>query len=186
MPENQTPPTSDEKKEPKKPGPKPKDKAPESSVPPVAPEPAKVEEKKEIAPPPPVEEPKAPEIKEEKAATPAIVAPAPPKILPEMDPTKSHRERIVAYLSSRKGTVRLNDFLKSLYGIPQPGHPVPYTSQPVMKKLKHDLKALQEKGSVKFANDSFERLGKAHFPDQNSGKTHYWDITNTPIEVVIP
>ena len=185
MPENQTPPTSDEKKEPKKPGPNPKDKAPESSVPPVAPEPAKVEEKKEIAPPPPpVEEPKAPEIKEEKAAPTAIVAP--PKLLPEMDPTKSHQERIVAYLSSRKGTVRLNDFLKSLYGIPQPGHPVPYTSQPVMKKLKHDLKALQEKGSVKFANDSFERLGKAHFPDQNSGKTHYWDITNTPIEVVIP
>lgn len=130
-----------------------------------------------------------PEVKKEE---PVIVAEKPivvaaPIYNAAMDPKKSHKERIVAFLESRKGAgiVRLNDFLKSLYPLPKPNFPAEWTSQGAMKKLCHDLKELQGEGKVFFVSNHFERLSKAHFPDTTTGRTHYWDVSNLIIEVEI-
>jgi|SRR5882672_6386860 len=141
--------------------------------------------KEEIVPP--VETP--PEVKKEE---PIVVAEksievAAPVYNAAMDPKKSHKERIVAFLESRKGAgiIRLNYFLKSLYPLPKPNFPAEWTSQGAMKKLRHDLKELQAEGKIFFVSNHFERLSKAHFPDTTTGKTHYWDLSNLIIEVEI-
>jgi len=99
-----------------------------------------------------------------------------------MDPKKSHKERILAFLDGKSGFVKLNDFLKSLFGLPTPGVPPVYTQQAVMKKLKLDLLELEAERKVVFKDEHFKRLGKHHFPDQSTGRTHYFNITNIPIE----
>lgn len=105
----------------------------------------------------------------------------------ELNPRFSHKERIIAFLESRRGTgkIKLNDFLKSLYPLPKVGEKPHFTDQGKMKRLKKDLIELRSEGEISFINDSFERLGKAHFPDDTSGKTHYYDVSNLTIEVEI-
>lgn len=99
----------------------------------------------------------------------------------------SHKERIIDFLESRRGAgkIKLNDFLKSLYPLPKVGEKPHFTDQGKMKRLKKDLIELRSEGEISFINDSFERLGKAHFPDDTSGKTHYYDVSNLTIEVEV-
>lgn len=105
-------------------------------------------------------------------------------ILPA-DLKKTHKERIISFLEGRRGAgrIKLNDFLKSLYPLLKAGEKPLFTDQRQMKRLKMDLMELRSAGEISFVNDSFERLGKAHFPDHATGKTHYFDITNLIIEV---
>lgn len=133
----------------------------------------------------------APEAKVEAGESPKVI-PAPPVISaptprPELDHTKSHKERIAAFLEAKKGagTIKLNDFLKALFPIPKgPGAPG-HTDQGAMRKLRQDLREMKEAGEIRLVNDSYERLGDAHFPDQTTGKTHYWDVATLPIEAVL-
>lgn len=123
------------------------------------------------------------EILTEFIQTPKIIG----EINPELNTKLPHKERIIAFLESRKGAgrIKLNDFLKSLYPIPKVGEKPQFTDQGKMKKLKHDLIELRSAGEISFINDSFERLGKAHFPDTTTGKTHYYDVSNLTIEVEV-
>lgn len=131
--------------------------------------------------------------REKLAANPlGIVEPASAVIVPTAAPNvatdkgKPHKERILAFLESRKGqgTIKLNDFLKSLYPLPK-GLEVPqHQSQGNLRKLRQDLRELQQEGKISFTNDSFEQLGNPHFPDQATGKTYYKNIMDTPIEIV--
>lgn len=107
-------------------------------------------------------------------------------LAPESNPRLSHKDRIVAFLDARKGAgkVKLNDFIKSLFPLSreaQAGH----TVQGNMKKLKLDLTQLTDEGKIRLTSNSFERLGKAHFPDNATGKTHYYDVTNVVIEAEV-
>lgn len=101
---------------------------------------------------------------------------------PFADPSKSHKERILSFIEGKKGTVRLNDFLKSLYPLLNPPE---WSKQSAMKKLRIDLADLAASSNIKFVNDLYNRLGKHYFPDQNTGKTHYYNLSDTIIEVEI-
>lgn len=105
----------------------------------------------------------------------------------EINKKLSHKQRIIAFLETRKGAgkIKLNDFLKSLYPLAKGNEKPFFTVQGNMKKLKQDLMELRAEGDISFVNDSFERLGKAFFPDHATGKTHYYDVTNLIIEVEI-
>jgi len=182
-----------------KPGPKPKETKTETAPPEVKEE--KTQEVKlpdvpntAVSSPVPeaksVVEPKKeePPVVEKQEPEAAKVVPAQPVYNAASDASKSHKERILAYLDSRKGmkTVKLNDFLKSLYPISAHPHQAPdYTNQGNMKKLRHELAQLEEKREVRFVNDSYKKLGKAHFPDASTGQTYYYHIGDTPIEVEI-
>lgn len=124
-------------------------------------------------------------LKEAPKVEPVIV----PASRPELDPTKPHEERFLAFLEGRKTGefVKVNDFLKSLYPIPKPGFPPAFTDQTTMKQLKHLFLRLQSERKVIFSNNHFERLGK-HYYDGNDveQKTKYYNITNVHIEAKIP
>lgn len=134
----------------------------------------------ESAPEPPVVVEVVPEVKE---AAP-IVEEVKPVVRPEMDFRLSHKERIIAFMEGKKGTIRLNDFLKSLWPISKPPIPPAITDQANMRKLRVDLLELQKEGKFKLSA-SINRLGKAHFPDQTTLRTHYYDLTNLIIEAEV-
>src|ERR1700744_3697059 len=69
-----------------------------------------------------------------------------------MDTSKSHKERIIAYAQSKKGsgTIKLNDFLKSLYGFNKNAQFQGHEVQGNMRKLRQDLRELKEEGKISF------------------------------------
>lgn len=107
---------------------------------------------------------------------------------PEMNAKLTHKERITAFVEGRQasGKILLNDFLRSLYPVTKANERPSYAEQGVMKRLKAVLTELRAEGKINFVNDSFERLGKAYFPDHATGKTHYYDISTLPMEIIIP
>jgi len=126
-------------------------------------------------------------VTEVKADTPIMPEekPVTTELKPEMNPALSHKERIKAFAQGKKGRIKLNDFLKSLYPIVKPPAQPEYIRQDVMKRLRITLRELNNEGVLKLVEHQYERLGKAHFPDQATGRTHYWDLTNLIIEAEI-
>ena len=108
-----------------------------------------------------------------------------PVVRPEMNPALSHKDRIIAFLNGKRGKIEFNSFLKSLYPIVKPPTQPEYTLQPVMKRLKILLKELQSEGYFTIGQN-VDQLGRAHFPDQASGRTHYYDLTNLSLEIQVP
>jgi hypothetical protein len=111
-----------------------------------------------------------------------------PEVRPEMDFTKSHKERIMLFVLSRKTRefVRIDGFLKALF--PQrPNEKPGWNNQGNMKKLRQDLRELRAERKLEFSNNNFELLG-AHFwrTDDPERKTRYHDGTDTVIEARLP
>jgi hypothetical protein len=133
----------------------------------------------QVPTPAPVAAPTTPVVEAEKTAP--IAAPSHPPINKEL----SHKDKIAAFVESRKGAgkVKLNDFLKSLFPLAKGNEKPDFTVQGNMKKLKLDLIQLRNEGRISFVGSSFEQLGKAFFPDQTTGKTAYYDISNLTIEI---
>ncbi len=94
---------------------------------------------------------------------------------------KNHKERILDYVRGKSGDVKLNDFIKSFW-TPHPGpREQGHENQGNMRKLRKDLMELESEGRLLFTSPVYQRLGDAYWPD-NSGKTHYYHVGNTPIE----
>jgi|ERR1700743_1344316 len=132
----------------------------------------------------------SPEISKEEKQESAVIPPrvetvAP--IRPEVDKSKTHKERIISFVEGKRGqgTIKLNDFLKSLYPLPKGNEPQQHLEQGNLRKLRQDIRELKAEGKLNLSNDSFEQLGNPHFPDQTTGKTHYKNLTDTPIEAIV-
>lgn len=96
----------------------------------------------------------------------------------------STQERIVEFLRSR-GTgqfIRINDFLKSLYPLPKNNEPVEWQKQTAMKSLKAILDGMVVKRDILVSNNSYLLLGKAYWPDDTTGVTHYHHLGTVNIE----
>lgn len=136
-----------------------------------------VEEKKE-EPVAVVETPEPP--KSEPVVTPKEVV-APP-YRKEMDTKLSHEERILAYLESRSGFVKINDFLKSLYPIPKQNSPVAWMDQGNMKRLRVLIEKMQAEGKIEISANSHDKLGRPYYPDDTTLKTAYYHLGTVVIE----
>lgn len=125
------------------------------------------------------------EKRESAPITPKVEAVAP--IRPEVDKSKTHKERIISFVEGKRGqgTIKLNDFLKSLYPLPKGNEPQQHLEQGNLRKLRQDIRELKAEGKLNLNNDSFEQLGNPHFPDQTTGRTHYKNLTDTPIEAIV-
>lgn len=101
----------------------------------------------------------------------------------EMDATLTFEERISAFLESRseQGYVKLNDFLKSLYGVPKFNEPPGWLLQNNMKQLGWVLSKMQESGQAMFANDQFKLLGKHYYTGTDQKQAHH-NLTIITIE----
>jgi hypothetical protein len=104
----------------------------------------------------------------------------------EMDTKLSFEERIIAYLDSRAAgaSVKLNDFLKSLYPAPKGNMPPAWTDQGNMKRLRVLLDAMQSQGKIEIVANAHMQLGKAHYPDTTTMKTEYHNLATVGIECV--
>src|ERR1700761_1395095 len=107
-----------------------------------------------------------------------------PLVKPEMDPTKSHKERIVLFVQSRKTTdfVRIDGFLKALFATRQNEKPG-WSNQGNMKTLRQDLRDLKAERKLVFSNENFELLGSHYWSSGDlERKTKYHDVTTIIIE----
>ena len=93
----------------------------------------------------------------------------------------SIEEKIIAFIDSRNaGEVRLNDFLKSVYPLPQRNEPPAYVHQHASKQLRVLLAEMQVKGQLTLVNDLYTKLGQGYYEGDGQLLKHY-NITNVEI-----
>lgn len=123
------------------------------------------------------------------------VIPEPPKaqieVKAETKPIKltgnSHLElsmeqKIVNFIDSRDGTdIKMNDFLKSLFGTPKYNEPPQWATQSANKVLKGVLDKMVKGRMITIQNDSHLRLGSFYYPDTTTMKTEYHSLNTIQI-----
>jgi len=88
----------------------------------------------------------------------------------------SMEEKIVNFFNSREaGTVKMNDFLKSLYPLPKFNEPAEYLRQGRSKELKGILTKLQAEGKILLADNNHLKLGSFYYTDGDT-QTKYHNI----------
>lgn len=93
----------------------------------------------------------------------------------ELDATLSIQYRIEAFVDDRglNGYIRLNDFLKSLYGVPAFNTPPKWTSQAAMKELGGILESMQQNNKLVINNNMHKLLGKTYYSGEDYRQSHH-------------
>ena len=126
---------------------------------------------------PVVEETKVEEpVVEKKEEKPVVVTPVPETEL-------SMEQKILNFLEDKTGEVRMNDFLKSLFGVPMYNEPPKWANQGASKLMRSTLQNLVQNHSVSILNDLHMRLGTFYYPDSTTGKTEYHNLNTVSIIV---
>jgi len=91
-------------------------------------------------------------------------------------------EKIIKFLDSRQeGQIRMNDFLKSLFPPPSFGQPPLWSNQHSSKQIRVLLQTMISESKIELVNNAYQNLGRAYYPDHETGKTAYHDLSNTVI-----
>jgi hypothetical protein len=97
----------------------------------------------------------------------------------------TNEEKLLRFLESRdKGEIKLNDFLKSLYGVPKYNEPALWLKQSSSKEIRNMLDKLNKQGDYQVVNGNHLRLGAFYYPDTTTMKTEYHNLNTVPISVV--
>lgn len=97
----------------------------------------------------------------------------------------SIEEKIAVFLDSRgSGEIKLNDFLKSLFGVPKFGEPPIWSSQGNSKVLRVTLTKMVTDGLINIQNNNHVKLGTFYYPDMSTGKTEYHTLNTVPIVAI--
>lgn len=106
--------------------------------------------------------------------------------LAEADQSLSFEERIAAFLAKRKGQkVRLNDFLKSLYGVPTiPGLKPEWHQGHEGKRLGRIIDKLVNDRVITPVNDLYKDLGTFYY-EGDDPRTKYHNLNTVLIEVIV-
>jgi len=97
-------------------------------------------------------------------------------------------QKIVNFLKSRAAGqfIKINDFLKSLFPLPKNNEPIEWQKQAAMKSLRATLQNMEQTGRIQFPNTAYQQLGKAYWPDDKTGITHYHHLGTVIIEAKLP
>lgn len=130
----------------------------------------------------PAEQTKEP-LAEEPIVTKEIEIPPAPAYRKELDKSLPFEDRIVAFLESRgAGQIfKINDFLKSLYPIPQLNAPPTWMDQAAMKRLRVTLDNMQSHGKLTISNNSHAKLG-THYYEGVEQFARFHNLNTVPIE----
>jgi len=121
----------------------------------------------------------------EKVVEPVKVPePIKPMYRKEMDANLTFEERILSFLEGRKGVIKLNDFLKSLYAIPKLNATPQWALQASSKQLKMVLDKMQADGLIKIVNDRHRKLGTGYYVGTDQRLAHR-NISDVIIEVAL-
>jgi hypothetical protein len=111
------------------------------------------------------------------------IEPPKPIYRKELDANLPFEERIEAFIDSRnEGVVRMNDFLKSLYGVPQFNTPPKWADQKEMKSLGGILENMQNTGKINIQNGTHKQLGKHYYSGDDQRLSHH-NLNTVTIEV---
>jgi len=112
--------------------------------------------------------------------------PATSNVMPETDPNLSFEQRILAYLSKRKGqTVRINDFLKSLYPASKiPGLKPEWYQGHESKRLGRIIGKMAEDKIIEPINDLYKDLGTFYYEGEDP-RTKYHNLNTVIVEVKV-
>lgn len=139
-----------------------------------APQVETVEEVVEETIPDIVEEPKVAIIEEVKVVEEPIKEVT--VVKPEAKEELSMEQRIVDFLESRTGEIRLNEFLKSLFPIPTNGEPSSCLQQGTSRMLRGLLEEMQAKCKIVIVDNKHRLLGQPYYPDSNTGKQAHHNL----------
>ncbi len=81
----------------------------------------------------------------------------------ELDPELSSEVRILSFLEGKKGAVKLNDFLKTLWPLTIGNMPPSWSDQGNMKWLRSVLDKMILEGKLKLTDDSYKLLGGFYY-----------------------
>lgn len=105
-----------------------------------------------------------------------------PQYKPELDPKKSKEERILAFIEAKGDGewVKLNDFLKCLYPMPNISQPAMWLSKGENKTLGGLLNRMVLDDKISIQGGNHLKLGRPFFAP-NSPIAEFYSISNTPI-----
>ena len=97
----------------------------------------------------------------------------------------SNEQKLLNFLESREVLeIKLNDFLKSLYGVPKFGEPSLALTQASSKEIRNMLDKINNGGEYKIVNDLHKRLATFYYPDTETMKTEWHNINSIPLVAV--
>lgn len=125
-------------------------------------------------------------VEEEKAVE--VIAPEPKPIIQKedtyayaADEELSMEQKIINFMEDKSGEVRLNDFLKSLFGLPKPYEPAQWLNQGANRLLRATLEKLSKDGLLAIKDNAHMRLGNFYYPDSTTGKTEYHNLNTVKV-----
>lgn len=91
----------------------------------------------------------------------------------EINDDLSVEEKIIKFLDSREGEIRMNDFLKSLFDVPKFGEPPLWMNKGENKRLSLILQDIQGKGYCTFISNSHLKLGQFYHDGEDQRTKHH-------------
>ena len=126
---------------------------------------------------------------EEKEEEPVIEIPEPIKEVViekvvDLSVELSLEQRIINFIDSRDaGEIKMNDFLKSLFGVPKIGELPTWLNQGASRKIRQLLDDMVKNSQIIIQGNSHLRLGTFYYPDSSTGKTAYRNLSDVNIVV---
>lgn len=106
--------------------------------------------------------------------------------LAEADTSLPFSDRLDAFLAKKKGTtVRLNDFLKSLYPVPVMGARPRWEDQGEMKRLRVLLANYSATGKIEVSNNLYQQLGTFYYGESADPVTKYHNLATIILETKV-
>lgn len=100
----------------------------------------------------------------------------------EAEQELSKEQRIINYLEDKpKGDIRVNDFLKSLFGVSKLNEPPMWQNQAASKEIKGLLDKMQAAGYLEVVNNAHLKLGQTYYPDTTTMRAVQYDLNSAPI-----
>ena len=90
-------------------------------------------------------------------------------------------KKILDYLETKSGEVRLNDFLKSLFPLPKFGEPPVWNLQGSSKTLRGLLEGMVASNSIAIVDNKHRLLGQPYYPDTTTGKQHHHNLNTVVV-----
>ena len=93
-------------------------------------------------------------------------------------------EKIKNFIESREaGEIKMNDFLKSLFGVAKFGEPPLWQNQGATKQIKNILEKLHNAGDIEVCGNAHMKLGMTYYPDTTTMRAAQYDLSTVPIYV---
>jgi len=91
-------------------------------------------------------------------------------------------ERVLNFLKTKDaGEIKMNDFLKSLFGVAKFGEPPLWQNQGATKQIKVLLEKLHNAGEIEVCGNAHLKLGTTYYPDTTTMRAAQYDLGSVPI-----